>query len=58
MWRVSIPLKRELKISPECCWHMIHRIHWAMREAGGIQFSNIVQMDEHYAGGPFRPEHE
>lgn len=47
----SLQLKRELKISQECCWHLVHRIREAMREGNRPLFSGIVQMDEHYTGG-------
>jgi transposase-like protein len=47
----SLELKRQLKISQECCWHMVHRIREAMREHDGLFFSGVVQMDEHYTGG-------
>ncbi len=47
----SLQLNRELKISQECCWHMIHRIREAMRETRGDLFSGIVQVDEYYHGG-------
>jgi transposase-like protein len=52
----SLQLKRELKISQECCWHMVHRIREAMRENGADLFQGVVQMDEHYSGGLPRPE--
>jgi transposase-like protein len=51
----SLQMKRELKISQECCWHMIHRIREAMREGAGDLFRGGVQMDEFFAGGPARP---
>lgn len=47
----SLEVKRQLKISQECCWHMIHRIREAMREGETPLFSGIVQMDEHFTGG-------
>lgn len=50
----SLEMNREVKISQECCWHMCHRIREAMREDGTELFSGIVQMDEHFAGGPPR----
>ena len=46
----SLELNRQLKISQECCWHMLHRIREAMREEDRELFSGIVQMDEHYSG--------
>jgi transposase-like protein len=52
----SLQLKRELKISQECCWHMIHRIREAMREGASDLFQGVVQMDEYYGGGKLRPE--
>jgi transposase-like protein len=52
----SLQLKRELKISQECCWHMIHRIREAMRECAADLFQGVVQMDEFYGGGKLRPE--
>ena len=51
----SLQLTRELKISQECCWHMIHRIREAMRETRGELFSGIIQVDEYYHGGKPRP---
>lgn len=47
----SLQLNRELKISQECCWHMIHRIREAMRESRDNLFSGIIQVDEYYHGG-------
>lgn len=47
----SLQLRRELKISQECCWHMVHRIREAMREGSTDLFKGVVQMDEHYTGG-------
>jgi transposase-like protein len=52
----SLQMKRELKISQECCWHMIHRIREAMREGAVDKFRGGVQMDEFFGGGPPRPE--
>jgi transposase-like protein len=52
----SLQMKRELKISQECCWHMIHRIREAMREGTVELFRGGVQMDEFFAGGKARPE--
>jgi transposase-like protein len=52
----SLQMKRELKISQECCWHMIHRIREAMREGAVERFRGGVQMDEFFAGGPARKE--
>ena len=44
----SLQLKRELKISQECCWHMVHRIREAMREGTTDLFHGSVQMDEFF----------
>jgi transposase-like protein len=52
----SLQLKRELGISQECCWHMVHRIREAMREGAVDLFKGVVQMDEFFADGLARPE--
>lgn len=52
----SLELNRQLKISQECCWHLVHRIREAMREGDTPLFSGIVQADEYYHGGsPRKP---
>lgn len=52
----SLEVKRQLKISQECCWHMVHRIREAMREGDQQLFEGVVQVDDYYHGGKPRPE--
>ena len=55
---ISLQLKRELGISQECCWHMVHRIRAAMAEdrTNCDLFKGIVQADEYFHGGRPRPK--
>jgi transposase-like protein len=52
----SLQVNRQLGISQECCWHVLHRLREAMREGTGERdkFTGTVQMDEYYAAGSMR----
>lgn len=49
----SLQVNRQLGVSQERCWHMVHRIREMMRETADDRekFTGVVQVDDYYHGG-------